>query len=162
MAGLGTGFDLWVAPLAGDKKLVKFLGSPYDEMHGSFSPDGKLVAYDSNETGKFEVYVETFPRSERRSQVSTNGGSEPRWRRDQQEIYYLSEDKKLMAVAVGPGATFGIPKMLFQTRAPAGVNAFRTNYVPSNDGKRFLVNTQIDQPPTPISVVLNWTAGLKK
>jgi serine/threonine protein kinase/Tol biopolymer transport system component len=162
MAGLGTGFDLWVAPLAGDKKLVKFLGSPYDEMHGSFSPDGKLVTYGSNESGKFEVYVETFPRSERRWQVSTNGGSEPRWRRDQQEIYYLSEDRKLMAVAVGRGSTFGIPKMLFQTRAPAGVNAFRTNYVPSNDGKRFLVNTQIDQPPTPIAVVLNWTAGLKK
>jgi hypothetical protein len=119
------------------------------------------VAYSSNESGSYEVYVQTFPRSDRQWLVSTGGGSEPRWRGDGQEIYYLSEDRKLMAVAVGAGPSFGVPKALFQTRAPADVQAFRTNYVPSGDGKRFLVNTQSDQAPTPIMVVLNWAAGLK-
>lgn len=68
-----------------------------------------------------------------------------------------------MAVSVGPGPSFGVPQALFQTRVPAGVTATRTHYVPSRDGQRFLVNTQISDPsPTPITVVLNWTAGLKK
>jgi hypothetical protein len=109
------------------------------------------------------VYVETFPRSERRWPVSTNGGYEPRWRADGREIYYLSEDRKLMAVLVGDGPSFGVPVALFQTRVPAGVSANRTHYVPSRDGKGFLVNTQSGDPsPPPITVVLNWTAALKK
>ncbi len=162
VTGTGSGYDLWLLPISGDRTPVRFLNSPADEMHGNFSPDGHFLAYTSNETGKYEVYVQTLPRSERRWQVSTSGGYEPRWRRDGREIYYLSEDRKLMAVAVGPGPSFGVPKPLFQTRVPAGVSAVRTNYVPTRDGQRFLINTQTsDPPPNPITVVLNWTAGLK-
>jgi len=158
-----SGNDLWVLPLAGDKNPYKFLATPAEEMHGNFSPDGHFVAYTSNESGRFEVYVETFPRSERRWPVSTNGGYEPRWRADGREIYYLSEDRKLMAVSVGAGPAFGVPQPLFQTRVPPEVSANRTHYVSSRDGKRFLVNTEIGDPlPTPIMVVLNWTAALKK
>ena len=158
-----SGTDLWLLPLADDPKPVKFLYSAAEEMHGNFSPDSRFVAYTSNESGKFEVYVETLPRSDKKWSVSTNGGYEPRWRADGREIYFLSEDRKLMAVAVGPGPSFGVPKPLFQTRVPAGVTANRMHYVPSRDGKRFLVNTQTgDPPPNPITVVLNWTAGLKK
>jgi Tol biopolymer transport system component len=158
----GSGFDLWLLPLA-DGKPVKFLSLPADQMHGSFSPNGQLIAYSSDESGRFEVYVESFPRSEWRQKVSTNGGSEPRWREDGREIYYLSEERKLMAVSVGPDRSFGVPKLLFQTQVPAGVVAFRTNYVPSRDGQRFLINTQTGSPaPLPITVVLNWTAGLKR
>jgi hypothetical protein len=109
------------------------------------------------------AYVQTFPLSDKKWQGSTNGGYEPRWRGDGREIYYLSEDRKLLAVSVGPGPSFGVPQALFQTRVPAGVTATRTHYVPSRDGQRFLVNTQTSDPsPTPITVVLNWTAGLKK
>jgi Tol biopolymer transport system component len=163
VSAIDSGNDLWILPLAGDKKPYKFLATPVEEMQGNFSPDGHFVAYTSNESGKFEAYVETFPRSERRWPVSTNGGYEPRWRADGREIYYLSEDEKLMAVSVGAGPSFGVPVALFQTRVPAGVSANRTHYVPSRDGKRFLVNTQTgDSSPTPITVVLNWTAGLKK
>ena len=75
-------------------------------MHGNFSPDGQLVAYTSNESGKFQVNVQTLPLSDKKWQVSTNGGYEPRWRADGREIYYLSEDRKLMAVAVGAGTVF--------------------------------------------------------
>jgi hypothetical protein len=120
------------------------------------------VAYTSNESGKFEVYVETVPRSDRKWPVSTNGGYEPRWRADGRELYYLSEDRTLMAVPVGAGPSFGIPKPLFQTRVPAGVTANRTHYVPSRDGQRFLVNMALDAVASPITVVVNWTATLKK
>ena len=160
---VASGTDLWLLPLTGDRKPVKFIASPAEEMHGNFSPDGHFIAYTSNESGRFEVYVQTFPLSNRKWQVSTNGGYEPRWRADGREIYYLSEDRKLMAVLVAAGPSFDVPKLLFQTRVPAGVTANRTHYVPSRDGQRFLVNTQSGDPsPTPITVVLNWTAGSKK
>ena len=157
-----SGNDLWLLPLEEAGKPAKFIASPADEMHGNFSPDGRLIAYTSNESGKFEVYVETVPRSDRKWPVSTNGGYEPRWRADGREIYYLSDDRKLMAVSVGVGPSFGIPQLLFQTRVPEGVTANRTHYVPSRDGQRFLVNVASETPTSPITVVLNWTAGLKK
>jgi len=163
VSAVDSGNDLWILPVVGDKKPYKFLATPAEEIQGNFSPNGHFVAYTSNFSGKFEVYVETFPRSDRKWPVSTNGGYEPRWRPDGREIYYLSEDRKLMAVSVGAGPTFGLPVPLFQTRVPAGVSPNRTHYVPSRDGKRFLVNAQMGDPsPTPITVVLNWTAGLKK
>jgi serine/threonine protein kinase len=157
-----SGNDLWLLPLGEQAKVAKFIASPAEELHGNFSPDGRLVAYSSNESGKFEAYVETVPRSDRKWPVSTNGGYEPRWRADGREIYYLSEDRKLMAVPVGAGPSFGVPKALFQTRVPAGVTANRAHYVPSRDGQKFLVNMALDAVASPITVVLNWTATVKK
>jgi Tol biopolymer transport system component len=162
VAAAASGNDLWLLPLGEGGKPEKFIASPGDDMHGNFSPDGHLVSYTSNESGRFEVYVETIPRSDRKWPVSTNGGYEPRWRADGGEIYYLSEDRQLMAVPVGAGPSFGIPKALFQTRVAAGVIGNRTHYVPSRDGKRFLVNMALDAPISPITVVVNWTATLKK
>ena len=158
-----SGTDLWLLPLTGDRpRAARFIASPGHDMHGNFSPKGHLMAYTSNESGKFEVYAETIPRSDRKWSVSTNGGSEPRWRGDGRELYYLSEDRTLMAVAVGDGPTFGVPKPLFQTRVAAGVTANRTHYVPSSDGQRFLVNVASDAVTSPITVVLNWTSLLPK
>jgi serine/threonine protein kinase len=158
-----TGDDLWLIPLGGDKKPFKFLGPPSDQLHGNFSPDGRFVAYTSNESGRYQVYVQTFPLSDRKWQVSTDGGYEPRWRADGREIYYLSEDRRLMAVSVGAGPSFAVPRILFQTRVPEGVTSRRTHYVPSRDGQRFLIDTQSgDALPNPITVVLNWQAELKK
>jgi eukaryotic-like serine/threonine-protein kinase len=158
----GSENDLWVWPVKDGGKPAKLIASPANQMHGNFSPVYGLVAYTSSETGKFEVYVETIPRSDRRWPVSTNGGYEPRWRADGREIYYLSDDRKLMAVTVGAGPTFGIPTPLFQTRVQPGVIALRTHYVPSRDGQRFLVNTVSDTPASAITVVLNWTSLLKR
>jgi serine/threonine protein kinase len=153
-----SGADVWMMPLTGDEKPFPFLASPADEMHCNFSPDGHYVAYSSNESGRFETYVETFPRSDQKWLASTQGGYEPRWGADGREIYYISEDRRLMAVAVGPGPAFGVPHSLFQTGVPGGVTSARTHYVPSRDGQRFLVNTESGDPaPTPITVVLNWT-----
>jgi Tol biopolymer transport system component len=109
---VASGNDLWLLPLTGDRKPVKFLATPADEMHGNFSPDGHFVAYTSNESGRFEVYVQTFPLSDKKLQVSTDGGYEPRWRADGREIYYLSEDRKLMTVSVRLGPSFGVPQAL--------------------------------------------------
>ena len=155
--------DLWLVPLTGNPKPARFLSAPGDQFHGNFSPDGRLVAYSSNESGRFEVHVQTFPLTDRQWIVSTTGGYEPRWRADGREMYYLSSDQKLMAVGVGPGPTFGAPTALFQVRVARGVSLNRTHYVPSRDGRRFLVNTPTgDAAIVPITVVLNWTAALKK
>jgi len=157
-----SGTELWLLPLA-DGKPFRLLSASGAGAHATFSPDGRYLAYSSDESGRLEVYVQTFPLSNRKWTVSTNGGSEPRWRADGREIYYLSEDRKLMAARVGPGPSFGVPKPLFQTRAVTGVTGFRMHYVPSRDGQRFLVNTQnSDAVPTPITIELNWTAGLRK
>ena len=156
-------YDLWLVPLAGDPKPVRFLSAPGDQWHGNFSPDGRLVAYTSSESGRFEVQVQTFPLTDRQWTVSTTGGYEPRWRADGREIYYLSAEQKLMAVGVGPGPSFGTPAELFQVRVAGGVSSNRTHYVPSRDGRRFLINTPAgDAAIVPITVVLNWTAALKK
>ena len=121
------------------------------------------MAYSSIESGQFEVLVQNFPGLENKTQVSTNGGYEPRWRADGRELYYLSHDRKLMAVSVRPGPSFDAPKPLFQTRVPMLVSSFRTHYDASRDGNRFLINTQADDPlAVPITIVLNWTAGLKE
>jgi serine/threonine protein kinase/Tol biopolymer transport system component len=158
----GSANDLWLWPVAGEDKLVKLIASPGNQMHGNFSPAGGLLAYTSDETGAFEVYVETVPRSDRKWTISTNGGYEPRWRADGRELYYLSKDRSLMAVKVSAGPSFGIPTALFQTGLRAGVMALRTHYVPSRDGQRFLVNTPVPTPTAPITVVLNWAATLKQ
>jgi len=160
-ATTSSDYDLWLVPLAGDQKPVRFLSAPGDQWHGNFSPDGRLVAYTSNESGRFEVHVQTFPLTDQSWIVSTTGGHEPRWRADGREMYYLSLDQKLMAVAVGLGPSFSAPTEMFQVRVAGGVSSFRTHYVPSRDGRRFLINTPTgDAAMVPITVVLNWQAAL--
>lgn len=155
-------YDLWLLAIGEQGRATKFIASPGEQMHGNFSPDGRLVAYTSDESGQFEVYVETFPRSDRKWPVSTSGGYEPRWRGDGRELYYLSIDRKLMAVAVKPGPTFGLPTALFQTQVPVGVRGNRTHYVPGRDGRRFLFNIALDSPTPPINVIVNWTKILNQ
>jgi dipeptidyl aminopeptidase/acylaminoacyl peptidase len=156
-------YDLWLAPLTGESNPLPYLTAPADQRHANFSPKGNLVAYSSNESGRFDVKVQTFPLSDQAWTVSSAGGYEPRWRGDGGEIYYLSADQKLMAVAVGPGPSFGTPTPLFPVRIAGGLSPQRTHYVPSSDGKRFLINTPIsDAAIVPITVVLNWTAALKR
>jgi hypothetical protein len=160
-----SGPDLWLLPNPGgppgeSTKPMKLLDSA---AQASFSPDGGMFAYSSNESGTYQVYVQTFPLSNRKWPVSTSGGFEPHWRADGREMYYLGEDRKLMAVDVGAGPSFGVPKPLFQTRISEGMEPNRNHYVPARDGRKFLINTTTgDSAPNPITVVLNWTAWLKK
>jgi eukaryotic-like serine/threonine-protein kinase len=160
-----TKTDLWVLPMTGDRKPIPFLQSPFNEDHPRFSPDGHFVAYTSDESGKFEVYVQTFPTSGGKWLVSANGGAQPRWRRDGKELFYIAPDMKLMAVDVkADGSTFtvGVPEVLFQTHVISYPNP-RNVYDVSGDGQRFLIITPPEETPsTPVTVVANWTADLKR
>jgi Tol biopolymer transport system component len=154
--------DLMVLPLTGNRKPFPFLSTPFNEQQGAFSPDGKWVGYQSNESGRFEVYVRPFPGPGGQSQVSTGGGNSPRWRKDGKEIYYIAPDLKLMAVAVATqGTTFtpGTPEALFQTHTTGGTN--RQQYDVARDG-RFLINTDLaDTSNEPIHLLLNWKPPAK-
>jgi Tol biopolymer transport system component len=158
-----TGSDLYLLPLSGDHKPLPFLETKFNEDIGQFSPDGRWVAYSSDESGRSEVYVVPFPESGGKWQISTVGGNFPRWRHDGAEIFYVTPDNKLMAATInGKGANFevGAVKPLFETRIVLGG---RYQYAVSADGQRFLINTAPEQAaPAPITVVLNWAAGLKK
>jgi Tol biopolymer transport system component len=164
--GSSTKLDLWWLPLDGDRKPVPYLQTPFSEAHGRLSPDGKWLAYASDETGRSEIYVQSFPTPGGKVLISTNGGDMPSWRRDGKELYYLALDRKLMSVEVTAGATFesGTPKVLFQTRALAsGLLAFRNHYAPAPDGQRFLVATVPEDASTaPLVMVLNWLPKIGK
>ena len=158
-----TKWDLWVLPMSGDQQPSPFLRTEFNEQQAQFSADGKWIAYTSDESGTLEVYVQTFPASGGRWRVSTGGGSQPSWRRDGREMFYITADRKLMAVDVSLGPTFkaGIPKTLFATRN-LNLTEVRTQYAATADGQRFLINSNAEETnTTPISVVVNWTVGLK-
>src|SRR5918999_919260 len=157
-------FDLWVLPLFGERRPEHFLRTDFQEVSGRFSPDGRFVAYVSNESGRFEVYVQSFPASGGKWQVSNGGGGSPRWRRDGRELFYLSADGKLMAVEVdGSSDRFEaeVPAPLFEPRV--GAISGDSPYDVAADGRRFLVKVPVEETaPAPVTVVLNWTADLKR
>jgi Tol biopolymer transport system component len=157
--------DLWVLPLDGDRKPFVFLNTNSQEHRGQFSPNGRFIAYVSNEPGSHEIFVRPFPRSnDDQWQISSGGGIQPRWSRDGREIYYIAPDGKLMAVTitvVNGAIDVGKPKALFQTRTPGGaLTPFsRPQYDVSSDG-RFLINTIVEGTATsPITLLLNWKPG---
>jgi Tol biopolymer transport system component len=159
------GPDLWFVTYP-ELKSSLFLKAPSVFRNGQFSPDGKWVAYASNETGKWEIYVTSFPDARGRWQISSGGGEQPRWPGDGKELFYLSLDGKMMAAPVTTGAHFdaGTSVTLFQTtpRQPVLVYDLFV-YDVSRDGQRFLINTQVKQAESvPMSVVLNWPAKLNK
>ena len=149
--------DLMVLPLTGDRKPFPFVSTPFDEQQGAFSPDGKWVAYQSDESGRVEIYVRPFPGPGGQSQVSAGGGHAPRWRADGRELYCLSPDLKMMAAKVVPGgAAFRAetPEPLFQTHVNTATN--RQQYDVARDG-RFLILTDLPDTSTePIRLLLNW------
>jgi eukaryotic-like serine/threonine-protein kinase len=156
-----TNSDLWVLPLGGDPKPV--MQTPFGETNGRFSPDGKWIAYESNESGPGQIYVQGYP-SGGKIQVSTAGGFQPRWRGDGKELFYLGPDKKLMAVEIkieANGIQAGAPKALFDLRVSNLPGP--PYYDVTRDGQRFLVSVAGEETtPTPMTVVMNWNAALKK
>jgi len=161
--------EAWILPLSGDRVPSQFLPSGnFTRAMVQISPDGKWAAYYSNETGRPEVYVQSFPKPAGPQQVSLDGGIQPRWSRDQTELYYLGLDGRLMAVAVKTDATgvkLGTRKALFPTPQVGGARTilrFRQQYDVAPDG-RFLINVPVaESTVAPITVVHNWAAGLKK
>lgn len=158
--------DLWVLPRSGDQKPFAVVQTPFNEMKGRLSPDGKWIAYQSNESGTTQITVQSFPPSGARWQVSTNGGYQPKWRRDGRELFYVGPDKKLMVAQVkteGNRFEVGAPQTLFEMRIgnlPLTGSPF---YDVTRDGRRFIASTAVEETaPTPMTVLLNWNAGLKQ
>ena len=157
--------DLWILPVTGGDA-VPFARSPFNKTQAQISPDGRWIAYTSLDTGHDEVYVDSFPIAGNRRQVSVGGGMQPRWRRDGSELFYLASDQTLMAVPVTSKSGYfdtGRANLLFRTRLQTigsqivGLGAL---YDVSPDGQRFLMNGPPADPGPPMTVVLNWTAGL--
>jgi eukaryotic-like serine/threonine-protein kinase len=162
----GNALHLWVLPMSGDRKPYRFLAGASADVEGQFSPDGHWVAYSSNESGRWQVYVAPFPGPGGKYQISTEGGQQPRWRKDGKELFFLSRDHKLMAVSVKARSTFefNAPEPLFETHAHEAVTAeeFFT-YDVSADGQRFLFNANSQQTdPRTVDIILNWSSQLKK
>ena len=155
--------ELWRLPLSGERKPQLLLAvTQAATAHASASPDGKFFAYTSDETGRSEVYVQRFPPSGGKWQISKDGGDQALWRADGKELYFLSIDRKIMAVelSLGGDAQVGAPKTLFSVRVPAnGISDNRSQYIPAPDGNRFLVLATADEKQDqPAVVVLNWPA----
>jgi serine/threonine protein kinase len=170
-----TASDLWALPMtepADARKPFPVLQTSFDEIQGQFSPDGHWITYVSNESGRYDVYVKPFPDAGGRFPVSAAGGTNPRWRRDGKELFYVA-DNQLMAVPIRPGRdartlTAGAPLALFATHLalggnlPAGGYNSGAQYTVTSDGQ-FLMNvTANDAVTSPITLVLNWTAALRK
>ena len=163
--------DLWALPLVGERTPFPVVQTSFEDVGGQFSPDGRWVAYASNETGRYEVYVRPFPDLGGKWQVSTGGGITPRWRRDGLELFYVAPDNQMMAVSIqvaaeGRALSPGAPVALFPTRLATlntGIGGYssRAQYAVAPDG-RFLLNVTVeDAAAAPITLVLNWTAGLE-
>jgi hypothetical protein len=162
--GAGSSSDLWDLPTE-SRRPRPILQTAFDEYQGVLSPDGLWFAYVSEETGVPQVYVQSFPNGEQRVQVSSQGGTEPQWRQDGQELFFLRADRMLMAVAVSRSPAFKTEGLtpLFQTRVPILANRVRWHYDVSADGERFLVNTAPMSVRSPaIHVVMDWRALLPR
>ena len=157
-----SSISVW--PLGGDGKPFSYLPeTQFTRGHAQLSPDGRWMAYRSSESGRNEVYVQSFPTPSEKWQISTGGGDSPRWRRDGKEIFYLAPDQRLMVVsllATAKGMEISIPMPLFEIAVTLAGG--RPQYDVTGDGQRFLVNSVTDVSETPVTVVLNWTEELKR
>jgi len=155
--------DIWVIPDSGNGEPIALVKTEFSELYGQFSPDGNWLVYTSNISGKFEVYVQSFPSSAGKWQVSADGGSQPRWSRDGKEIFYIAPDRTIMAldVRITPsGFEYGNPVPLFETHVDNYDAPER--YVVSVDGSKFLINVPVQEADqVPITVLVNWRSELR-
>ena len=157
-----THLDIWVLPLLSGEP-EKFVVTEAEEGDCQFSPDGRWVAYQSNESGIFEIYVKSFPDKGGWSQISDAGGIEARWNEDGTEIYYIAPDGTMMAAQINTSGESVVVKArnpLFQTRVTGGGTPAmhpKQRYVVTDNGQRFLIDTEDQSNILPITIVTNWT-----
>ena len=160
--------NLWAVPVTGDRKPFAWAPAPFDQFNGQFSPDTRWVAYGSDETGRYEVYIQSFPKSGVKYRASIEGGVEPRWRRDGRELFYVAPDGSIVALSVNArpaaqGLELGKPTTLFQGHPLGGFsNGVRLQYAVTRDGQRFLVNSTRPSDSSTATVVVNWSESLKQ
>ena len=155
--------DLWALPLTGDRKPFEVVKTEFSEGLGQFSPDAKWIAYESDKTGRLEVYLRPFPGPGIDTRVSTEGGAQARWNPNGTELFYVAADDRLMAVPIrfssdGKAVEAGAPSALFATTVGStAVLKYRQQYVVSRDGQSFVMNSVVgDASASPITVILNW------
>jgi Tol biopolymer transport system component len=159
--------DLWLLKVASPSTVTPFAESRFHKTEAQIAPNGQWVAYTSYESGRDEVYVESFPSPGNRRQISVAGGMQPSWRRDGAELFFLGSDQTLMAMPVTTDRgrlEVGRATPLFRTRiVPQGSQSiwFDTMYDVTSDGQRFVINGPPDDPGPPITVVINWQGELK-
>jgi eukaryotic-like serine/threonine-protein kinase len=155
-------------PLSGDRKPVPFLQTEFNENQGQFSPDGRWMAYTSDDSGIEQIYIQPFPASGGKRLISSSGGGQPRWRGDGKELFYISPDRQLMAVSIRTGSDsshceVGVPTPLFQAGIRYSFASRFFYYDVTADGQRFLVNTVPEAGSlSTVTVVVNWQAGFKQ
>jgi Tol biopolymer transport system component len=159
--GATTAFDLATVTLD-DPKPRAILQTAANEVQGRLSPDGKWLAYCSDESGRWEVYVQSFPLTAAKWQISTEGGFQPSWRGDGKELFFVGADLRLMAVSLTttPAFSSDVPKALFQTRVRPNYEPYPFAYAVTPDGQHFVLNSTELGPGPPISIVTNWSASL--
>ena len=157
------GFDIWALPLEGDRKPFAVVQTDFNEGLAQFSPDGTWIAYQSDKTGRFEIYVRPFPGPGGDSRVSIDGGAQVRWNPNGKELFYIAADDRLMAVPIrfssdGKAVEPGTPLGLFATNVGStAVLTYRQQYVVSPDGQSFVMNSVVGEASaSPITVILNW------
>ena len=162
-AGNQPTIDVWALPLFGDRKPFPVVQSAFLKGGAAVSPDGKWLAYQTNESGRNEVYITAFPAGGAKWQVSTNGGVAARWRKDGKELFFLDPTDNVVAVDVNTANNavhLGVSHPLFQASA---IQRQSGPYDVTADGKKFLINTgNLKEGSEPLTLVLNWTAELKK
>lgn len=163
------GFNTGILPLIGDRKpRLFFPKATFAQVLAQVSPDGRWIAYSSNESGRYEMYVQSFPTPGGKWQISKDGGFHQRWRGDGKELFYHAADGQLMAVPIAGDSALeiGTAVPLFKARllnGPVIATGFRAQYDVARDGQRFLLNVPLEETQaSTITVVVNWTAGLKK
>jgi Tol biopolymer transport system component len=159
-----TKYDIWALPMFGDHKPFPVAHTQFDEVDAEFSPDGHWVAFISDESGNYEVYLSPFPAGGGKWQVSQGGGIQPKWKRDGSALYYLGPGGKLMEASVeekGSAVAIGTPQEIFQADLVRPLAEGRS-YSVAPDGKNFLLDKSDQSAAPPLTLVANWTAGLKK
>ena len=162
-----TNFDIWALPMfpdqSGEHKPFPVIATLFVDAYPSFSPDGKWLAYNNDETGRQEVYIQPFLTGAGRWQVSTAGGVRPQWRKDGKELFFFSPEQQVMAVDVtqnGGSLQLGTPHALFKATTVSSVGG---SYTASADGKKFVMNTVLPQSVAePLTLITNWPADLKQ
>jgi eukaryotic-like serine/threonine-protein kinase len=156
-------YHIWVLPLFGDGKPFPIVQTNFDDGYSQISPDGKWMAYQTNESGRREVYITAFPGGGAKWQVSTTGGTSAKWRGDGKELFFLDPSDKIVAVDVntsGNAVRLGVPHELFQT---VGIQREYGPFDVTADGKKFLLNSgNLKEGTDPLTLVVNWPAELKK
>jgi Tol biopolymer transport system component len=156
--------DIDVLPTTGDRKSFAYLATPGLDADAVLSPNGKWMAYQSNESGQLEIFVQSFPAGGGKFQISQTGGFKAMWRRDGEELFFLSLDSNLMSATVEPSDTFvrTTPKAPFPVRT-FGVLGIGRQYAAARDGQRILVNVlEQESSKLPITVIVNWLASLQR